>query len=152
MYDKIHSKLVQKKPTNDIVNFRYLSEVCDVCRTKCTLSWSKKRLQNKSKISYIYIESFRYICTRKYTLSWNKKRLQNKSEVSDLIGFFVPNYSDLSRDVKKKKIFFQTAPRTRRLEDYCLFCYTPRQIHCKLEQRSLQNKTEISYRLFCSNL
>ena len=81
MYDKIHSKLVQKKPTNDIVNFRYLSEVCDVCRTKCTLSW-------------------------------NKKRLQNKSEVSDLIGFFVPNYSDLSRDVKKKDFFPNSAAHT----------------------------------------
>ena len=44
IYDKIHSKLEQKKPTKYIVNFR--------CRyvTKYTLSLNKKRLQNMSEI------------------------------------------------------------------------------------------------------
>ena len=43
IYDRIHSKLEQKKPTKYIVNFRYISEVY-------TLSWNKKRLQNMSEI------------------------------------------------------------------------------------------------------
>ena len=45
-------------------------------------------------------------------------------------------------------IFFQTASRTRRLEKYCLYCYTSRQIHCKLGQKNLRIKSEIYYRLF----
>ena len=52
----------------------------------------------------------------------------------------------------QKMIFFQIAPRTRRLEKYSLFCYTLRQIHCNLDQKSLQIKSEIYYRLFCFNL
>ena len=43
IYDNIHSKLEQKKPTKYIVNFRYISEIY-------TLSWNKKRLQNMSEI------------------------------------------------------------------------------------------------------
>ena len=43
IYDNIHSKLEQKKPTKYIVNFRYISEIY-------TLSWNKKRLQNLSEI------------------------------------------------------------------------------------------------------
>ena len=39
-YDKIHSKLEQKKPTKYIVKFQYVDT------TKYTLSWNKKRLQN----------------------------------------------------------------------------------------------------------
>ena len=40
-------------------------------------------------------------------------------------------------------IFFQTASR-RRLEKNYLFCNTSCEIHCKLEQKSPQNKSEIS--------
>ena len=87
----------------------YISEISDLLyTTKCTLSWNKKRLQNKSEISdflcttnYIlswtknaYKISWKFptysqeisdlIRTTKYTLSRNKKRLQNKLEISDL--------------------------------------------------------------------
>ena len=98
--------------------------------------------------------------TTKYTLSWNKKRLQNKleisenkSEISDLFCWlFVSTYSEFVERCYKKRFFFQTASRTRRLEKYCLFCYTSRQIRCKLEQNNFRIKLEIYYRLFCSNL
>ena len=43
IYDRIHSKLEQKKPGKYIANFRYILEVY-------TLSWNKKRLQNMSEI------------------------------------------------------------------------------------------------------
>ena len=52
---EIQSKVGTKKPTKYIVNFRYISEVSIYRKyiyisTKCTLSWNKKRLQNKSEI------------------------------------------------------------------------------------------------------
>ena len=128
----------------------------------------------------IYIGNLRYIYTTKYTLSWSKKILQNISNIyrkfpifiydkihykleqktltkcrkfpTYFVGFFVSTYSEFVERCYKKKIFFQTASRTRRLEKYCLFCYTSRQIRCKLEQKNLRNKLEIYYRLFCSNL
>ena len=46
LYDKIHSKLEQKKPTKHIVNFRYILEVSDIYTTKYTLKLEQKSLQN----------------------------------------------------------------------------------------------------------
>ena len=116
---------------------------------------SKLEQKNAYKLSAkfpIYIGSFQYIYTRKCTLRWNKKRLQNKSGISDLFCWlFCSNLQRICREMLKI-FFFLTAPCTRRLEKYSLFCYTSRQMHCKLEQKSLQNKTKISYRFFCSNL
>ena len=37
IYDKIHSKLEQKKPAKYILNFRYISEVSDIYLQQTTL-------------------------------------------------------------------------------------------------------------------
>ena len=44
------------------------------------------------------------------------------------MGFFVSTCSVVVARCYKKNDFFHAASRTRRLEKYCLFCYTSRQI------------------------
>ena len=44
IYNKVHSKLGQKKPAKYIVNFRYISEVSDIYTTKYTLKLEQKTL------------------------------------------------------------------------------------------------------------
>ena len=81
-----------------------------------------------------------------YTVRWCKKAYSKFPTC--FANFFVPTYSVFVVKCNKINNIFPNGVCATPFGKKSFFCNTSRQIHCKLKQKSQQNKSEI-FDLFC---
>ena len=78
----------------------------------------------------------------KYAISWSKNNCKISRKFT--IGFFVPTYNAFVAKYNKINNIFPNGVCATPFGKKSFFCNTSRQIHCKLKQKSQQNKSKIS--------
>ena len=118
----------------------YILNLCTACRFEVCLFISS------FQTVYWWAEK---LYTKNALLVGTKKCSQNKLEITylfcELLCF---NLQRICREVTQINDFFPNGAQHAVWKKNHLFCNTSRQIHCKLEQRSLQNMSE-NFNLFC---
>ena len=137
---------INKSEISDLVCRFFCSSLQCIFVLRCYKKWFPNGAPQAVWKNIVYFVTLR----DKYTLSWNEKAYSKFPTY--FANFFVPTYSVFVAKCNKVNNILPNGMCTALFGKKSFLCNISRQIYCKLEQKSLQNKSEICFvSVFCSN-